>query len=224
MRLVEYPDADMMMLEVADRLASDLTNCLMAHDHASFSVSGGSTPGPVFDSLSAADLDWSRVHVFPNDERCVPQTHERSNARLIRERLLVGRAAAATLIPFYDEGQMPAEAAEATTRALEGELPISVLLLGMGDDMHTASLFPDSPELGAAMQAAAPTALAVTSPSQPETRITLSAPALQGAMTTHVLVKGRSKMDAIERAKGLPPADAPIAAVWGEAMVHWAEG
>ncbi|MGR3542225.1 MAG: 6-phosphogluconolactonase [Hasllibacter sp.] len=224
MKLIEYPDAEMMMLDVADRIASDLSNCLVSHDRASLSVSGGSTPGPVFDSLSAADLDWSRVHVFPNDERCVPQDHERSNARLIRERLLTGRAAAARFVPFYAEGQTPEEAAAATAKALEDELPISVLLLGMGDDMHTASLFPDSPQLDEVMRAAAPTAMAVTSPSQPETRITLTAPVLQGAMTTHVLVKGRSKMDAIERAKGLPPSDAPIAAVWGDAVVHWAEG
>ncbi|PRY95221.1 6-phosphogluconolactonase [Hasllibacter halocynthiae] len=224
MRLKEYPDAEMMMLEVADRIASDLNTCLMSHDRASLSVSGGTSPGPVFDSLSAADLDWSRVHVFPNDERCVPPGHERSNARLIRERLLTGRAAAARFLPMYEEGQTPEEAAAAASARLEGELPVSVLLLGMGDDMHTASLFPDSPQLRAALAPDAPVAMAVESPSQPEARITLAAHVLRGAMTTHVLVKGRAKRDAIERARRLPPQEAPITSVWDDATVHWAEG
>ncbi len=83
MNLVEYPDAELMMFTLADQLASDLGSQLRTHDRASLSVPGGTTPGPVFDVLSGVGLDWDRVTVFPNDERWVPETSERSNGRML---------------------------------------------------------------------------------------------------------------------------------------------
>ena len=103
---------------------------------------GGTTPGPVFDMLSAVDLDWARVTVLPNDERWVDEDDPRSNARLVRGRLLQGRAAAATFVSLHRAGETPEEAAPAVAEAVAPHLPLSVLLAGMGDDMHTASLFP----------------------------------------------------------------------------------
>ncbi len=84
MKLVEYPDAEMMMMDLADKLASELSSALRANDTASLAVPGGTTPGPIFDSLCAVDLDWSRVQVMLTDERWVPETSERSNTRLLR--------------------------------------------------------------------------------------------------------------------------------------------
>ena len=72
MDLIEYPDSEMMMIDLANRIAGELTTCLFEHDWASFAVPGGTTPGPMFDALSAADLDWRRVHVLLTDERLVP--------------------------------------------------------------------------------------------------------------------------------------------------------
>ena len=88
MNLVEYPDRELMMFTLADQLASDLGAQLRLNDRASLSVPGGTTPGPVFDVLSGVGLDWDRVTVFPNDERWVPETSERSNGRLLKQRLL----------------------------------------------------------------------------------------------------------------------------------------
>ena len=87
MKIVEYPDSEMMMIDLADTLASELKNALLVNDFASFAVPGGTTPGPIFDSLCAVDLDWARVHVMLTDERWVPETSDRSNTKLLRQRL-----------------------------------------------------------------------------------------------------------------------------------------
>ncbi len=91
------------MIDLANILAGELTAALMNHDTASIAVPGGTTPGPIFDMLCAADLDWSRVHVLLTDERWVPESSPRSNTALMRERLLTDRAAAAHLVPLYAE-------------------------------------------------------------------------------------------------------------------------
>ena len=98
MNLKEYPDSEMMMLDVADALASEINSHLLSDDErVSFCVPGGTTPGPIFDVLSAQSLDWDRVSVFLSDERWLPEDNPRSNTRLIRERLLTDKAAAALI-------------------------------------------------------------------------------------------------------------------------------
>ncbi len=220
MNLIEYPDQDMMMIDLAQNLAGELKECLMVHEHASFAVPGGTTPGPVFDALCAADLDWGRVHVMPTDERWVDETSQRSNARLIKSRLLTDRAADAVFVPFYRDGVSAEDAMVGLSQDLDAEFPISVLLLGMGADMHTASLFPGAAELPAALSAAAP--VMAIHPEGQETRVTLTGPALSGAMSTHVLISGEAKREALERAKGLSVEQAPINTVLSNATVHWA--
>ncbi len=221
MDLIEYPDTEIMTMRLADVIAGELSTCLLAHDTASLAVPGGTTPGPIFDSLSGARLDWSRVHVLLTDERWVPEDHERSNTRLIRDRLLTGPAAAATYVPLYLPVATPEEALDDLVAAVMPELPLSILLLGMGDDMHTASLFPGAGGLAAALDPAAPPVMAVRD-GAPEPRVTLTGPVLRGAMSTHVVIAGAAKRDALERARGLDPTAAPIATVLGEATVHWA--
>ena len=222
MDLIEYPDAEMMMLDLADKLAGELRSCLATHDKASFAVPGGTTPGPIFDSLCAAELDWSRVHVFLTDERWVPESSERSNTRLLRERLLVERAARATLLPMVADTDTPEDSLSDLAAALRPELPISVLLLGMGADMHTASIFPGADRLEDALHG--PDILVpMRAPGAPEPRVTLSMPVLKDAMSTHVVITGAEKRAALDRALKLPPEEAPIAAILRGATVHWAE-
>ncbi len=220
MELIEYPDAEMMMMQLADKLASEISKCLAAHDHVSLAVPGGSTPGPVFDTLSGADLHWDRVHVLLTDERKVPADHERSNERLLRERLLTDKAAAAQFIRLVPG---PGVSMEDLGSRIAPELPLSILMLGMGTDMHCASLFPGSPQLAAALAAKAPPVMEVEAPEGLEPRITLTGPVLRGALSTHVVITGAEKRAALDRARKLKPEEAPIAAVLGEATVHWAE-
>ncbi|TDE38461.1 6-phosphogluconolactonase [Antarcticimicrobium sediminis] len=223
MNLVEYPDREMLAMDLANRLAGELESHLLRHDSASFAVPGGTTPGAVFDTLCAADLDWERVHVFPTDERCVPADHSRSNARLIRERLITHRAARARFLPLWapddgaDEGLVGIEA------RLTRELPISVLLLGMGSDMHVASLFPGAEGLAAALAPDAPVLARLRPDGVPEPRISLSARVLDGALSKHLVIYGEEKRAALDRATSLSPQDAPVQAILKGTTIHWAE-
>ena len=223
MRVIEYPDRDLLMLSLANAITGDLGGFLRRDRHASLCVPGGTTPGPVFDILSGVDLDWPNVAVFLNDERWVPGDSPRSNTRLLRERLLVGRAAAARLVPLYAEAERPEDRLDALAAGIAPHLPISVLLLGMGADMHTASLFAGADRLAEALSDQAPILMALRAGAAAEPRITLTAPVLKGAMTTHILITGPEKRAALERAQGLTPAQAPVRAVLAHATVHWAE-
>jgi 6-phosphogluconolactonase len=222
MELREYPDRDMLFMQLADRIAGELKETLLTHDRASLCVPGGSTPGPVFDILSAVDLEWERVDVVLNDERWVPESSDRSNTALLRRRLLTGHAASARLIPLYADASDPEDALDALSDRVAACLPLSVLLLGMGTDMHTASLFPGADRLDDALAAEAPVLIAMRAPGAPEPRITLTAPALRSALKTHLLIVGDDKREALEKARKLPPEMAPVAALLGDAVVHWA--
>lgn len=220
MDFIEYPDSDLMMMELADRLTSEISNCLAAHDHASLAVPGGTTPGPIFDILSGARLHWDRVHVMLTDERKVALDHERSNERLLRERLLKEHAAKAHFVRLVPG---PGVGMDDLQKRIAPELPLSILLLGMGADMHCASLFPGAPQLADALDQRAPSVMEVDAPEGLEPRITLTGPVLRGAMSTHVLIIGDAKREALERAQSMKPEDAPIALVLKEATVHWAK-
>ncbi|MEY3309556.1 MAG: 6-phosphogluconolactonase [Pseudomonadota bacterium] len=223
MKFVEYPDRELMMLSLANAIAGDLGDFLRREGRASLCVPGGTTPGPIFDTLSGVDLDWANVAVFLNDERWVPDDSPRSNTRLLRERLLVGRAAKARLVPLYAEADRPEDRLDELSAGIAAHLPISVLLLGMGADMHTASLFPGADRLTEALSDQAPVLMALRAEAAGEPRITLTAPVLKGAMTIHILITGTEKRAALERAQGLTPAEAPVRAVLANATVHWAE-
>ncbi|TQM92588.1 6-phosphogluconolactonase [Roseinatronobacter monicus] len=223
MEFHEYPDREMMMLRLAQRISSELGESLRANGRATLSVPGGTTPGPVFDTLSGVDMDWSQVCVVLNDERWVAEDNPRSNTRLLRERLLRAKAAPAKLIPLRADTPTPEEALDGLIEGLVPHLPISVLLLGMGEDMHTASLFPGADNLEAALAADAPPLMAMRAKAAGEPRITLTAPVLRAALRVHVLITGAAKRAAIERAAKLSPREAPIACVLDQAQVHWAE-
>lgn len=223
MRLQAYPDRAALMAGLAGVIAGELRATLAAQGRASLSVPGGTTPGPVFDLLAQADLDWARVAVFLNDERWVPEDSPRSNTRLLRERLLQSRAAAAQLVPLYAAGDLPEPHLADLSAGIAPHLPISVLLLGMGADMHTASLFPGADRLADAFAPDAPILMALRAAAAGEPRITLSARVLAAADHIHVLITGADKRAALDRALTLTWAEAPITAVLDRAVVHWAD-
>jgi 6-phosphogluconolactonase len=223
MNLITYPDREALMLGLAGAIAADLSEALNAAGTASLSVPGGTTPGPVFDILSGVALDWANVAVFLNDERWVNEDSPRSNTRLLKEHLLRDKAAAAQLVPLYAEAATPEEQLEALSEGLAPHLPITVLLLGMGADMHTASLFPGADLLAQALAPNAPVLMALRAAAAGEPRITLTAPALAGAQNIHILITGSEKREALARATQLPALEAPVRVVLDNATVHWAE-
>ena len=95
MKLIEYPDREALVLQLAQDIAGRLRQALRSDGRATLCLPGGTTPAPLFSQLSELQLEWDRVIVFPGDERCVPPADARSNARLVRHQLMQGPAAAA---------------------------------------------------------------------------------------------------------------------------------
>jgi 6-phosphogluconolactonase len=222
MTLIEYADRDMMAIDLANKLAGELGAALRHQERATLIVPGGTTPGPVFDTLCAADLDWDRVDVMLSDERWVDAADTASNARLLRERLLIDRAAQARFIPFHRPGLTPEAALPDIEASVAPHLPAAVALLGMGADMHTASLFPRGDTLRLALDPRAPLLVEMRAPGLPQSRVTLTARALAASLSLHLVITGVDKRTALDRAQGLAAEEAPVAAILDDAMVHWA--
>lgn len=233
----EYPDRTDLAAALAGDVASALAEAIEVRGVASLVVSGGSTPGPMFKALSRHEIDWSRVSVTLADERAVPADHEVSNERLVREFLLQGRAAAAHFVALHEPefatgSSAGTDARGAAVARVESRLaqlahPFDVLLLGMGDDGHTASLFPDAPELEAAMAMdSRHSVLLINPPSQPLPRITLTRPTLLDARRVWLHITGEPKRVLYERVMkdgALPIARVLDAASAGcETAVYWA--
>ena len=208
-----YPDRDALFLTLAKTLAAALIDTLNHKDRGTLAVPGGTSPGPVFKALSQVDLPWDRVDIMLTDERWVPESSDRSNTALLRQTLLIGPAAAATLIPLVSDAPTPEDTLTTLSKGIEPHLPIDVLLLGMGPDMHTASLFPGADRLNEGLSPNAPTLLPMRAPGAPEPRVTLTAPVLKAAARTHILIMGQEKKAAMEAASTLSPKDAPVAIV-----------
>ena len=181
--------AEQLAEAVYQALADDLVN----QSRALLVVSGGSTPVPFFKALAQKPLEWARVDITLADERWVDEQSSDSNAKLVRDNLLQGPAAAANFVPLTSDAGTPEEGVAAVAEATAGlAWPASVVILGMGGDGHTASLFPDSQELDLALSTDEPL-VAVRTPSQPQPRITFSADRLHQAKRHILHITGDDK-------------------------------
>jgi len=197
---------------LAERVATELEVALRTRGRALLAVSGGSTPKRFFAELSKAAIDWRAVEITLADERWVPASDERSNARLVREQLLVNAAVAARFLPLQLDGHSPESGAEALESQFAPRLPIDVLILGMGNDGHTASLFPGGDQLDVALDPAGTRMLLpMHAPGAPEPRITFTLPALASARHLHLHVEGAAKQTVLREA--LARGELPIAKV-----------
>lgn len=214
MKLEIYPDKQVQAERLARAVVIALSNTIEAKGRAVLAVPGGTTPGPFLEALSREKLAWDRVTVLPTDERCVAEMHDRSNAKLIRAAFLQNDSATShylSLTPLDNEA--PDVAARRLSKAVAEVAPVDVVVLGMGADMHTASLFPGADGLEAALASGADPVMAITAPGAPEPRLTLSAPVLQTATHIHLLITGAEKRAALELAQALPVTDAPVRAI-----------
>lgn len=202
-----YPDTTALDLALAGRLAETLKEGLALNGEATFAVSGGRTPGGFFRALSRHELDWSRVTVTLADERCVDESDPSSNARSVRENLLQGSASAARFVPLH----IPGENRDTMIERI-GRLParFDAVVLGMGDDAHTASIFPDSPQRDAALAPDAPDILAAEGKPPVRERLTLSARRLLATRMLFIHITGIGKWQVLGQAAAAPGAQQPI--------------
>lgn len=184
--------ADSLASAIADRLCA----AIEARGVASIAFSGGSTPKMMFAALAKKDVDWSKVVITLVDERCVDESNPRSNARLLRENLLDALPGQVAFFPLYQSGETAQERAE---RLGEFPLPFDVVHLGMGTDAHTASFFPDAPNIAEMLDTEGADIIATTqSMNSQEERITWTLSALLQSRQIYVQLCGAEKLRVIE--------------------------
>ena len=212
----KYPDCDTLSRNLSSSIAADLQAAVTARGQASLVVSGGRSPVKLFEDLRDHDLDWSRVSVRLVDERWVDPADPSSNERLVQENLLKGRAAAARFTGLKNAAATPAlGAAAAWATFATVPRPFDIVVLGMGDDGHTASLFPHSPNLAEGLSLkAAPGCIGMTAPSAPAERLSLNLAALLNSRRIVILLNGESKWHTyIAASQSGPTEHMPVRAV-----------
>lgn len=211
-----FPDSTALVHALSGEIKVDLEEAISARGTASMIVSGGRTPVRLFEQLRDEKVDWAQVWITLADERWVDTSAEASNERLVREHLLVGPAAAARFVGLKNPAPTPEAGADWATRALTRvPHPYDVVVLGMGEDGHTASLFPGSLALARGLDmSAVPGCLAVNALKAPHARISLNLRALLDARRIVLHIEGQAKWQVYQRARAPgTPAELPVRAV-----------
>jgi 6-phosphogluconolactonase len=225
----DFADRNELARSLADAVAADIERAQAESGVAAIAVSGGTTPAKFFTALGKhRELDWTKVYVTLVDERWVDETSERSNAMLVNEKMLQGPAAVAHFIPLYSGGETPDEAAVGRTSGLLETLPqrYAAVLLGMGNDGHTASFFPGGDNLAEALRGEGPV-VAMRAPGAGEPRITQVLRRLVETEALYLHIEGEEKAATLARAMGEGPiADMPVRAVLRQQAtpvhIYWA--
>ena len=206
--------------ELHEALASAISGSLTSTDSHLF-VSGGSTPKPMFKILSTKSIDWSTVTAHLVDERLVPEDHKDSNAALVKDNLIQNAASAANFSPLYLGEDEAANLSDGLNKL--DKIPFfDCVVLGMGGDSHTASLFPNQTATDQAFHDGAPV-LAITEPSDaPHRRLGLTLTGFKKAKTLILHIEGDGKREVYEQAK---KSDLPIGRVLNHpdlnTQVYW---
>jgi 6-phosphogluconolactonase len=206
--LVAAPTPEEVAREASTRMARAIHEALKERGEATIALSGGNTPNPAYELLSQQPIDWNKVNVYWVDERCVPPDHERSNYGQAKKHFLDRITIPAKNVHRMRGEDDPEKAAAAydaelrdTVKAKVAGLPaLDLLVMGIGDDGHTASLFPGhhSHTITDRLVAAIPaTTVAGKEPREP--RLTLTVPMLENAKASVIICIGKSKHEPLER-------------------------
>lgn len=195
------PCLDAMVRGISDTLL----DAIRARGRAGLAVSGGRSPAALFDRLSKTDLPWNQISISLVDERFVESESPDSNERLVRSHLLKGKAAQAHFTGLVSH---PFDIARSVAQANLQQGELSLVILGMGDDGHTASLFPGAPQLPQAMDPSQTARyMAVSPPAAPHERISMTLAAILGAGRIMLHISGQAKRQTFERAtRAITPA------------------
>lgn len=214
--------------ELSGAIASKLAAAIAERGQATLAVSGGTTPLKLFEVLSRQMIDWTAVTITLVDERFVPPTSDRSNEKLVREHLLRDHAGVARFVGLYNPtATVETSALAAASRIDALPRPFDVVVLGMGNDGHTASFFPNADRLD---QAIDPKTRAIVLPIHAEgageKRLTLTLPLVIEARMLALHIEGAEKQATLEKAlAGTDEMEMPVRAVFKHArtpiQLYW---
>ncbi len=209
LNLHEFSDRQALVKELAGKVASLLALSVEKKGRASLAVSGGTTPVALFEHLSGMDIPWKDVVIFPVDERWVEPDDADSNERLVRTHLLKDRAADAKFFGMKNSAATAGQGEEACEELLKKvPLPFDVLILGMGGDGHTASLFPGAEKLAAATDMnSGRKCMALAPVTAPHERMSLTLPVIISASNIFLHIVGEEKKKVLEKALEDGPAE-----------------
>ena len=214
----EHADADVLAASVAEQLQAACVDAIALRGRAVLALAGGRTPLPLYRRLADCPLNWSHVTLLPTDERCVPRDHRASNLRGIASAFAQATDVRLEALTSPDGEPRRSEAAARAMLARHAD-SFDAVLLGMGNDGHTASLFPGAPQLDAALDPASTIDACRIDPrplpaDAPYPRITLTVARLLRARTLHLLITGTDKRDVLQQAiASADPQRHPIAAI-----------
>lgn len=200
MNFNEYSSKDELNQDFAQKVASLLSDGIQANGKASLVVSGGNTPLPFFKALSQIDLDWKKVYITLADERWVDSTHDDSNTSLVLNNLIQNKASVANFLAIKTS-ESSAFGAEPSVNESLSDLssPIDVLILGMGGDGHTASLFPCSEQIKTGFESK-DLVVAVKPTTAPHERMSLTLNSLLNSKQIFLHIVGQGKKDVLDAA------------------------
>lgn len=213
-KLFEFDNTDELVIEFADKIAHNLQKAVNENGQASLLVSGGSTPQPLFARLSNLEIDWNKIKIGLVDERWVEFVSNDSNARLVSENLIQNKASKAKFVGMKLSLDSPKQAEKECGEIYANELwPFDVVILGMGNDAHTASLFPKTKELQNAMTTDDICVATMPLDAQHE-RMSLSLKAILSAKNLYLHFEGEAKKEVFRQViSGADYNEMPIRAV-----------
>lgn len=216
-QLHEYDTSTAMNTALATAIGTDLQNAINLQGKASLALSGGPVTIELFQILSNIQLPWDKVYITLVDERWVDKHHEDSNERLIHTHLLQNKAKSAHFISMTTDAENPYDGVEEISKRLLQHLPlpIDVLVLGMGDDGHTASLFPHAANLSKGLDMHSHKIVIDMKPlTAPHDRISLTLPVIVGSRNLYLQLSGAKQEKIFQQAlDGNDTNDMPIRAV-----------
>ena len=216
-----FPTPAAQAAALAEAVANCLRDCLHTQGHAVLAVSGGRSPVAFFEVLAQQKLNWPNVTITLVDERLVPPQHADSNAALVLRHLLQHTATAARFLPLVDEQTDVSDPAAALAEAEAAFPSPDIAVLGMGADGHTASLFPQAPQLAAAVSPECRSKLVHTSPiTAAHERIGMSLNALAAVPQLFLSIQGADKRSVLEQAAAMPLSERPISLLLHRVNVH----
>ena len=228
MELKQFENTSALDMSLSAEVSARLSYAIEKQGKASLILSGGRTPMGFFHQLSQQVLDWQKVTVTLADERWVDSDHKDSNEKLVRENLLINEAHCAKFLSLKNSAETAVEGESEIEAELSNYGQFTVVILGMGDDGHTASLFPGSTALSAGLDLnSGRSCIAVTPTAAPHERMSMTLPRLLNTERLIIHISGENKQKVLDQAKaGNDAQELPIRSVLQQSQVpvtvYWA--